>query len=279
MIFRSLKSEDIPAALSLCRHAEWNQVARDWNLFLQTNPFGCQVAEANDKVIGTFTTISYQDKFSWVGMVLVDPVYRHRGIGTELMNRALLLLENQHTIKLDASPAGRLLYLKLGFEDEYSLTRMTMSKANKMEINSSIRPMNQKDLSKINALDFQFFGADRWSLLEYQWQGAPQYAFVSEEEHGIQGYCMGRQGYEYIQLGPVIARDINIAKELVTSALHACTSQPVIIDVLLDHSEWISWLQSIGFNGQRPFYRMYKGENRFPGEPNKQYAIFGPEVG
>jgi len=41
---RKMNMRDIPAGLSLCRAAGWNQLARDWELFLQLNSEGCFVA-------------------------------------------------------------------------------------------------------------------------------------------------------------------------------------------------------------------------------------------
>ena len=36
--FRQMESADIPAGLSLCRAAGWNQLSRDWELFLRLSP-------------------------------------------------------------------------------------------------------------------------------------------------------------------------------------------------------------------------------------------------
>ena len=33
--YREMTPDDIPAGLNLCRLAGWNQLARDWELFLQ----------------------------------------------------------------------------------------------------------------------------------------------------------------------------------------------------------------------------------------------------
>jgi hypothetical protein len=55
--------------------------------------------------------------------------------------------------------------------------------------------------------------------------------------------------------------------------------QPFSLDAALHDEEWLQWLASVGFIEQRPFYRMYRGANRFPGQPEKQFAILGPEFG
>lgn len=72
--YRKMLKSDIAAGLALCRAAGWNQLEKDWNLFLELAPEGARVAIDEDgKVVGTVTTINYEDRFSWIGMVLVDP--------------------------------------------------------------------------------------------------------------------------------------------------------------------------------------------------------------
>ena len=77
----------------------------------------------------------------------------------------------------------------------------------------------------------------------------------------------------------MIAKNFAVAKDLVSAALNNNTGNPIILDVLHFDSEWMKWLISQGFTEQRPLIRMYRGSNRFPGVPEKQFAILGPEFG
>jgi GNAT superfamily N-acetyltransferase len=279
IMYRTMKPEDIGAGLSLCRAAQWNQLARDWEIFLHLSPNECRVAATPEKVIGTVTTVRYQHFFSWIGMVLVDPAYRGQGIGMKLLQEVLQILRHEKTLKLDATPAGREVYLKLGFVDEYHLSRMgTTPVEDKLKV-SPARIVRKNDLSALIAFDCEIFGANRQPLLEWMWEGAPQYAFLIEEQNEIQGYCLGRHGYNYTHIGPVIAKNSGIVKKLVSAGLHNCIGHPVIMDVLHYEPEWVQWLASIGFAEQRSFIRMYRGSNSFPGVPEKQFAILGPEFG
>ena len=55
--------------------------------------------------------------------------------------------------------------------------------------------------------------------------------------------------------------------------------KPVIIDAPHHSTEWLNWLQQNGFTEQRPFMRMFIGDNKWPGKPDQQFAILGPEFG
>lgn len=274
-----MTSADIGSGLSLCRASQWNQMQRDWEIFLKLSPAGCRVATLDNKVVGTVTTINYQHIFSWIGMVLVDPEQRRQGIGLKLLKEALDVLNNENSVKLDATPAGREVYLKLDFVDEYPLSRMKAI-VNKDQLEESVAsPLLSTDLDSVSGLDRGIFGADRQALLEWQWQGAPGYAFIIKEDERVQGYCMGRKGFNFTHIGPVIAPDINIAKQLASAALLQCAGKPVILDASHFDPEWMDWLCSLGFEELRPFTRMYRGKNEFLSLPEKQYAIVGPEFG
>jgi GNAT superfamily N-acetyltransferase len=270
---------DIPSGLLLCRTNNWNQLPRDWKLFFEISPHDCRVAIEGEKITGSVTTISYQHLFCWIGMLLVDPAYQRKGIGKQLLNEALVILKNEETVKLDATPAGRKLYLQLNFTDEYPLIRMQAGEGIARLPTSYAKPLKKIKLEKLFQQDELVFGANREFILRWLWEGANEYAFIMEDNSRIIGYCFGRRGFKFNQIGPVIADNIQCAKNLVAAALSNCCGQPVILDVLLHTPEWIQWLKEIGFTEERTFIRMYNGLNRFPGIPGKQYAIAGPEYG
>lgn len=278
--FRVMTAEDIPAGLSLCRLARWNQSQRDWELFLTLSPAGCRVAVKGGQVVGTVTTVSYENFVSWIGMVLVDPAERRQGVGTKLLNEALNVLKDQPLIGLDATPAGREVYLKLGFTDECRLSRMeTIVAGLAADVTNPARPMTEADLPKVFELDRNVFGADRSQTLEWLFAAAPNLAWVLPCEAGIVGFVFGRHGFNFEHLGPVVAENVQTARQLVSACLAGQAGKPFIVDAAHHEPEWLSWLESVGFKEQRPFIRMFRGEAKRPGMPEKQFAILGPEFG
>ncbi len=278
---RTMRAADIDAGLRLCRASGWNQTRRDWELFLRLSPQGCRVVVQDDQVIGTVATVNYENRFSWIAMVLVDPAARGKGIGSLLMNEALTVLQEGRSIRLDATPAGQPVYRQLGFIDEYSLSRMeiAVAPANLITQGKLARPMTRADLPAIFSFDRAAFGADRGALLEWLLAGAPEFAWVNEEGGQITGYCFGRHGHNAEHLGPVIAHDQPTARELVSACLRQQAGTPFYLDATHHAADWRAWLAAIGFREQRPFLRMYRGANAFPGWPEKQFGITGPEFG
>ena len=122
---RGMQESDLPFADSLRALAGWNQTLEDWRRFLVTQPKGCFVAEWEGTRAGTATTVVYGSALAWIGMVLVHPEYRRRGVGRALLLRCIDYLQGLKVkcVKLDATPEGRLVYENLGFKEEWPLRR------------------------------------------------------------------------------------------------------------------------------------------------------------
>jgi GNAT superfamily N-acetyltransferase len=281
ILYRPMVDGDIAAGLSLCRSAGWNQTAEDWQLFLLLSPQGCCVAVDDDgEVRGTVATVRYEDHFSWIGMVLVDPGHQRQGIGIQLLRESLQILSNEDTVKLDATPAGRHIYLQLDFVDEYSISRMEASEAPAVDIQGfQVRLVREEDLPSLLEFDRKVFGADREPVIRSVFQRSPRLAFLSERNGRIEGYCFGRTGHKFTHIGPVVGSDFQSARAVVAAAFQNVGGRPLVIDSPHHSPEWMQWLTSTGFREQRPLIRMYRGTNAHPGIPSKQFAILGPEFG
>lgn len=274
---------DIPAGLRLKEIAGWNQTATDWKRFLDARPQGCFVAEVDGRVCGTVATISFENRFAWVGMVLVDPEYRSRGIGTALLKQAIRHLDDSDvsTIKLDATPQGRPLYEKLGFVPEYEIERWTLARTSvKNKKASEVAPPLSTDLLRvIFETDRQVFGADRTSLLKSLHYEAPEFTNTVFAAGVIQGYALGRRGAFADHLGPWMSNNHDAARQLLQTFVARSTRQSLIIDWIKANKVAGRLLESFGFSYSRGLTRMYRGANRFPGRPDLLCAILGPEFG
>ena len=277
---REMTAEDIPAGMRLKTLAGWNQVEADWRLFLDASPGGCFVTTDDQQVIGTVTTMSYGTRFGtrlgWIGMLLVDPDHRRKGIGTRLMRRAMQHLEACTTMGLDATPLGRPLYERLGFRPVADLQRMVLDSAPPPGApQHGIVPLGQP---ADWALDRRAFGADRQDLLGALQARTPALAWQRTHSDRMQGYCLGRRGTTYTQIGPLVAKQVEDAVALCQAALRACAGEPVLLDVPLSKERFRRHLAELGFVDRRAFTRMVVGADP-PGTFARQFVIAGPEFG
>ncbi len=281
VVVRPMTENDFSDGMRLCHAAGWNQCLEDWAFFYRSNPSGCFVALHNGKTVGTVTTMLYDEGTGWVAMVLVEPAMRHRGIGTTLLMTAIDSLADSPCIKLDATPAGKNVYQKLGFEEEYRLSRMINRSVQAIAPVASVpvRAMKETDADQVTQLDTEAFGIARPAVVGEFLRRAPEYAQVSELHGRITGFCLGRHGTQFEQIGPVVARDGRTARALVETALRKLVGRGALIDVPQQDRAWLAWLQSLGFEEQRSFTRMYRGENTQPPPQPLLYASSGPELG
>lgn len=279
---RQMAREDVPAGLSLCRAAHWNQTAVDWEFFLSFAPGGALVAVDGGVVIGTVATVPY-GPFTWISMVLVDPASRGRGVGRLLLERGLALVPEHVTARLDATPAGEPLYRSLGFTAEYGLARWfadPSAQPRRTDLASVHgRPLTDDDWPLILQMDRHVFGASRKRLLERLTQDAAEYAWVLETNGRLRAYLFGRHGHVRDHLGPLIADTGESARVLLHSCLAAHPGRSFFIDAPNRDDRWRDVLGGLGFAGERPFLRMHRGPLKAPGNPGVVYGVTGPEFG
>lgn len=277
---RPMTLADIPDGLGLCRASRWNQLEDDWRTFLESPRSGGFVAAKNGAVVGTVTFIRY-DTVSWIAMMLVDPQEREAGIGSRLLREALAALEHEPCVGLDATPAGEPLYRRHGFVEGCGLLRMKATvEARRFQTGADcVRSMAATDLPDVFERDRKAFGADRGILLASLFTRAPQCAWIARDGDELLGYCFGRPGYLYHQLGPIVAEREEIARELVACSLAEQDGKAFVIDAPRHSPEWLAWLQYGGFIEERPLLRMYLARPGTHGAPSRQFGIAGPEFG
>ena len=277
---RVLSTDDLDGALALSTLMGWNQRLEDWRALTELAPSGSFVALDGQRIVGTAIGIDYV-RCGWIAMMLVDPGYRGRGLGARLLEAALGAIPERLPIGLDATPLGRPLYEHHGFVLETSLTRnVRPAAAPSTGGPGTVRPLRSADMDAVKQMDERFFGGVRPWLLERIRASAPEYAWCGDSEDTA-GYCLGRYGRLFDHVGPVVAETAQAAIALAAAAVANAQEKSVVIDAYDAHRDFTAWLQSAGFEAQRPLYRMWRGSRDVPPavSPVTPFAILGPEFG
>lgn len=245
--------------------AGWNQTRADWRRFLEFEPDGCFVAEFQGQAAGTATTITYGSDLGWIGMVLVDPDFRRKGIATELMEAALGYLSGRvRCIKLDATPDGAKVYERLGFRAEWELNRW---------VGQAVSESGSGRSEPISAMsDQSVFGANRESWLKLLANDAE--TVISN----TQALGMIRRGVRSDYLGPITASNGEAGVELTRQLLDRFSRQ-TFWDIPEPNRAAIGLAEERGFSRVRPLLRMWAGEQLLVGQPELQFAIGDPATG
>ncbi len=279
-----MRNEHLGACDELRRLAGWNQRPDDWRRFLKLSPKGCFVAMAGASVIGTVTTIQYQGEVAWIGMLLVHPQSRGRGIGKALLLRAIehLQAEGIPSIKLDATPLGEPLYRKLGFRDEWNLTRFKgVAKHLLASPSDKALDLNARNIEKCAALDAAAFGVKRSALVA----ALASSAHVAIGHFGrsrLEAFGLLRPGSTAEYLGPVIAATKRAAEEVIARLLDysaRTADRPFYWDVPHPNKAALALARKFALSPERELLRMYLGRNDHCGDVSRYFALADPSVG
>jgi len=278
---RTMTSADVSAGMRLKDIAGWNQTKEDWERFLQASPKGCFVAEWNGLAAGTVTTITYEGRFAWIGMVLVDPQLRGKGIGTALLLKAIEHLDSKNVpcVKLDATPQGKPIYARLGFRVEYEIERHCLTREASPKVSLEKLSDHAANIESLQEMDRQVFGADRSALLRSLAKSAPELVAIHPSGGVVEGFALGRKGSQADHLGPWVAANALAAREVFGDFLLRSRRRVVFVDVVRDNPWAPALLAANGFQFSRRLTRMSRGENAHPGRPDLLCAILGPEFG
>ena len=277
---------DLPFADRVRGSAGWNQSLQDWRRLLQHDPGGCFVAEWNGRLAGTATTTIYSQDLAWIGMVLVDPAMRRRGIGTALLAHCIEHLRRSGVgcIKLDATPMGRQVYDPLGFVAEWSLSRWETAKLAACPVRRGTsgapnpRPLDSGGIGSVAGLDAAAFGVGRNRMLPMLAEQSSARVLADGAGRTV-GYGMLRPGRRAHYLGPMVAEDESTGIALADDLLGGIPGHPLYWDIPDANRAAIGVARRYGMDRQRSLTRMYLGENTRPGRPGDLWAIAAPEIG
>ena len=266
---RLFTRQDISRALQFCRSAGWNQLHSDWSRLIEYQPDGCFIAEIDDHLVGTVTTTSYGTKLAWIGMMLVHPDYRRRGIATALMKASLAYLRDSgvQSIKLDATPEGQPVYERLGFQAEWSFHRWQLELPTR-----GLNPDQSHDLclDSHKQLDLRAFGVDR-----LDWLSRLRSDSVCNGQAG--GFGMIRAGQLATYLGPVTAADFDSAEKIIGELLSRAGGT-IFWDLPQPNRQAVDLATRLKFTPVRNLMRMFVGDPFVP-DVDLQYAICDPGTG
>src|ERR1700754_2260986 len=132
------------------------------------------VAERDGRVVATGASIGFGST-AWIGAIAVRPEARGERLGDRMTEAAIEAVGERDTLLLLASPAGRPIYERMGFEPEgayrvfHGPTRPAHSKP---AGRGDVRPATEADHAGIRALDVLATGEDRHAAIDAALEGS-----------------------------------------------------------------------------------------------------------
>ncbi|MFJ8823815.1 GNAT family N-acetyltransferase [Streptomyces sp. NPDC102467] len=270
---RRLTPRDVRACADLSENRGWPREEHKWGLLLAAGT-GYGIDDPDGGLVTAFVVTEYgpreQPELGAIGMVLVAERYARRGVGRRMMRYAV---ERAGTtpLTLHATPYGRPLYEELGFKvtGQAEMVRGHFVAGGRTSVVAT-RPATAEDLPAILRLDAEVFGPDRTHVIAR----LPAFADllrVAEDRGELIGYAAAWPSMDTHVVGPLIARDTEVAKALVAS-LAAGTGRPLRTDIDVRHEELLSWLKEHGLEGMSMNAVMNYGAPDLPGDWTRRFA-------
>jgi len=275
--YRKFASTDVAAAHRLSLEVGWPHRLEDWR-FLQRLGTG-HVATDTAGVVGTILTWKHDARNASLGMVIVSPDRQGRGIGRELMKRALRDVAGR-SVMLNATQAGLSLYEKLGFvavgaiEQHQGIAAPVPAQA--LAPGVRLRPIGVSDAPVLASLASRAAGMSRARVLKPLLELAKGIVLARGDE--VLGFALLRRFGRGYSIGPVVAPDAGRAKALVGHwvAMHPGKFLRIDIDAACGLAPW---LEGIGLKASGRVITMVKGKPPRPDAGVHGFAIVSQALG
>ncbi|PTM95583.1 ribosomal protein S18 acetylase RimI-like enzyme [Streptomyces sp. VMFN-G11Ma] len=270
---RRLTLRDLTACADLSEDRGWPREEHKWGLLLTAGQ-GYGIDDPHGGLVSACVVTGYgpQDRPSLgaIGMVLVAERHARQGIGRRLMQHVVTAMGTT-PLTLHSTPNGRLLYEEIGFKVTGRAEMLSGHfTPGGQEPEVATRAATAEDLPSILQLDEEVFGADRTAVITR----LPAFADrlrVAEENGRLIGYAAAWPNMDTHVVGPLIARDTETAKALVTS-LAAHTDRPLRTDIDVRHEELLAWTKACGLASVAFNAVMTYGIPELPGDWTRRFA-------
>lgn len=270
--FLPMTPAHLSGAVKLSVEAGWPHRREDWD-FVHGISNGV-VARDGDRVVATALATPYGNA-AMVNLVIVERSLRGRGVGQDIMGRAMATV-SLSSWRLVATEDGLPLYEKLGFRAVGSIVQH-------QGVIGTIRPgdgvtwASAADLAAMIAMDRAASGMDRSSL--YQALSHRARFAVLRTSDGITGLAALRPFGKGQVIGPVVAGTITEAQNLVSFLMSGCAGQFLRVDTGTDTGLG-PWLAARGLPESGAGLVMQRGEDALPEAPSSSvFALASQALG
>jgi predicted N-acetyltransferase YhbS len=185
----------------------WSDIVPEFRTYLREDYCFPVKVVAGNKIVGTGAAISF-GVTGWLAHIIVEPRYRNKGIGCQIVTELLKILRDQGalTFLLVATELGRPVYLRAGFRPVTDYTFMKRESQWKgYPVSPKIIPYKKQFYRELLDMDLAIFGENREKLLRDKLHSAYLYL----ENGNLEGYYIPG-----ISEGPIAALNSGAGLEL-----------------------------------------------------------------
>ncbi|MGR3777685.1 GNAT family N-acetyltransferase [Bacillus paramycoides] len=270
-----LKREKIEDIVALSSYIGWDYNREEIETILNTGiVYG--VVNEKEELIASAAIILYGETLASIGMVIVHPDYKGRGIGKAITDLCVKSVSTQTPIMLIATDEGKPLYEKLGFRTVSYVSKYICSSYNKnykcVGNEEYIVNYEECDLEEIIQIDEDAFGTNREEFLKCRIIQSEQCIVIKDIQQNVLGYGMSIQTPENKIIGPVVAKNDAMAMRIVHYLAREHNGK-LRIDVPEGKGNFMKELEITGFQKVNKPPIMMKNSDQLLKRNNELYSI------
>jgi GNAT superfamily N-acetyltransferase len=275
---RRLIPADLEQCLDVAASVGWQRERTKWRLLLSLGKgFGVESPQESPegRLVGT-AIATRLGALAAIGLVLVDPRFGRRGLGTQLVHAALKA-EPDALPFLFATEQGRPLYEKLGFRAIGTIAKH-VGRFQGPPPSTPLRPATLADLPALERLDTEALGVPRGRMLEpFLREGAGGLVALGPAGQPI-GFGFSWDNETLRMLGPIVADGERTARDLLCGLAEGVAGT-VRVDIPENQPGFRAFAKSVGLSPLPESPLMTLGGAPLPGERTRLFAIAAKALG
>jgi GNAT superfamily N-acetyltransferase len=238
LVIRNMTRSEVDDLIGWASREGWNPGLHDAELFWATDPAAFIAADLDGELIGSGAITCYNGEFGFMGLFIVRPEYRGRGLGNTLWHarreRLLARLRPGASIGLDGVFAMQSFYAKGGFVFSHRNIRfradIPVRPATSQVDAKGIISLTAVPLEQVLDYDRTCFPVLRAAFLR-GWISQPDALALGFQRDGkLSGYGVVRRCREGCKIGPLFADDALAAEALYLHLAEFAAGGPLFLD-------------------------------------------------
>lgn len=253
---RPLSLDEVRVVVDWARLEGWNPGLADADVFHATDPDGFLGLFEGNTLAAAISAVRYSPDFGFIGLFIVHPDRRGRGLGRAVWQAAISRLDGA-TIGLDGVQEQQANYARQGFVPAFRTIRYAGA-ATAATSDPCVRAFAPELAAMVFAIDRRCFPADREAFLA-GWLRSPHRTFVHTDGAQVDGYATLRPCWDGYKIGPLFAREVDVARRLIGATAATIPGRTIVIDVPQTNQPAVEVVEALGLAPVFETMRMYRG--------------------
>ena len=231
--FRLLSRSELDTVLMWAAAEGWNPGRDDAEAFWAADPEGFYGMELDGELIGSASIVSYSGKQGFVGLFIVRPEWRGKGLGTQFWNflipRMRERLDPGAPASLDGVFTMQAYYAKSGFVFTHRNLRMEGIGVKGLT-DSALVELGSIELDEVVDYDAIHFGTPRPEFWKGWLRPRGGIALALPEDGGLAGIGVLRPCAKGFKIGPLFAERETAANSIFEALSNFAQGKPIFLD-------------------------------------------------